>query len=116
MVRVRWRQDMRPALAADVARIDELWSEGLYRFGGPFLTGSGFTAVDAFFAPVAFRVQTYGIKLGADAAAYVQRLLELPAMQRWYADALRESWRDAGHEEDVLRSGAPLRDLRAAVD
>lgn len=112
-VRVRMRHDLPHALAADIARIDELWGEGLRRFGGPFLAGSGFTAVDAFFAPVAFRVQSYGIRLGDVADAYVQRLLDLTAMQRWYADALHESWRDAGHEEDVLRCGELLQDLRA---
>ena len=30
-------------------RLNELWTEGLQKFGGPFLTGSEFTAVDAFF-------------------------------------------------------------------
>jgi len=114
-VRVRLRQDLPAALAADIARIDELWSEGLRRFGGPFLAGPGFTAVDAFFAPVAFRVQTYGIKLGDAAGDYVQRLLELPAMRRWYADALQERWLDAGHEAEVLHSGELLHDLRVPV-
>ncbi len=114
-VRVRLRPDLSAALEADIARVDELWSEGLRRFGGPFLAGAGFTAVDAFFAPVAFRVQTYGIQLGDKAAAYAQRLLDLPAMKRWYADALQESWRDAGHEDDVLRSGELLQDLRTAA-
>ena len=43
------------ALDRDVARLGALWNEGLRRFGGPFLAGTAFTAVDAFFAPVAFR-------------------------------------------------------------
>jgi glutathione S-transferase len=47
------------ALKQDLARIDELWREGTRLFGGPFLAGSQFTAVDAFFAPVVFRVQSY---------------------------------------------------------
>ena len=38
---------------------------GFERFGGPYLAGAEFTAVDAFFAPVVFRVQTYGLALGA---------------------------------------------------
>src|SRR5690606_7295271 len=70
-------------LATDIARLDTLWTEGLTRFGGPFLAGDSFTAVDAFFCPVAFRVQTYDLKLGAPAAAYARRLLDLPAMQDW---------------------------------
>ncbi|MDE1893964.1 MAG: glutathione S-transferase family protein [Xanthomonadaceae bacterium] len=112
-VRVRWRPDLPLALDADIARIDELWSEGLHRFGGPFLAGAGFGAVDAFFAPVAFRVQTYGIRLGETAATYARRLLELPAMQRWYAQGLQEPWRDAGHEQELPRCGELLQDLRA---
>jgi glutathione S-transferase len=100
-------------LAADVARIDELWSEGLGRFGGPFLAGARFTAVDAFYAPVAFRVQTYGLALGPAAAAYVDRLLALPSMQRWYAEALAEPWRDTPHEVESAAVGTITADLRA---
>jgi glutathione S-transferase len=35
------------ALKKDLARIGELFTEGLDRFGGPFLAGAGFGAVDA---------------------------------------------------------------------
>lgn len=102
-----------PALAADVARIDELWCEGLRRFGGPFLAGDRFTAVDAFYAPVVFRVQTYALALGEPAMAYAQRLLALPSMQRWYAQALAEPWRDAGHDDEIASAGRITADLRA---
>jgi glutathione S-transferase len=101
------------ALARDIARIDALWSEGLRRFGGPFLAGAEFGAVDAFFAPVAFRVQTYGIELGDSAAAYAQRLLALASMRRWYAEALAELWRDTPHEADLRVAGEWLADMRA---
>ena len=111
-LRIRLRDDLPAALHSDIARIDELWSEGLARFGGPFLGGNAFGAVDAFFAPVAFRIQTYGLALGDTATAYAQRLRELPPMRRWYADALQESWRDAEHEEEVKRFGTLLADLR----
>jgi glutathione S-transferase len=46
-------------LARDLARLEELWMHGIGRFGGPFLSGSRFCAVDAFFAPVAFRIQSF---------------------------------------------------------
>ncbi|WP_426662062.1 glutathione S-transferase N-terminal domain-containing protein [Rhodanobacter aciditrophus] len=101
------------ALRKDVARIDELWNEGLARFGGPFLAGKAFTAVDAFYAPVAFRIQSYGLQLGDVAMAYAQRLLDLPAMREWYAAALAETWRDPDHEDEARRSGTWLQDLRA---
>jgi glutathione S-transferase len=100
------------ALRRDIARINELWTEGLTRFGGPFLAGEKFTAVDAFFCPVAFRVQTYGLTLEPVAAAYVQRLLALPPMREWMQSAKDEPWRDAAHDEDCLRLGTLLRDLR----
>src|SRR5438270_3065638 len=83
-----------PELKADLARLAELWHDGLSRFGGPFLAGSRFTAVDAFFCPVAFRVQSYGLELPPEAMAYVKRLLDLPAMKLWYEAALAEPYRD----------------------
>src|SRR6185369_969787 len=57
-------------LERELARLDELWGEGLDRFGGPFLGGAGFSAVDAFFAPVAFRVLTYDPPLSDRARDY----------------------------------------------
>lgn len=100
------------AVKADWQRADALWNEGLQRFGGPFLAGDGFTAVDAFFAPLAFRSQTYSPELGRAAQGYVQRLLALPGMQRWYEQALAEPWRDGPHEEDARTKGEWLQDLR----
>ena len=41
------------ALRKELDRLDELWNQGLSHFKGPFLAGPSFTAVDAFFAPVA---------------------------------------------------------------
>jgi glutathione S-transferase len=103
------------ALQADIARIDQLWNEGIERFGGPFLAGSAFGAVDAFFCPVAFRVQTYGLKLSPRAGIYAKRLLGLPSMRRWYDDALAEQWRDAPHEGDLERHGKVVEDLRVGA-
>ncbi|WP_308367085.1 MULTISPECIES: glutathione S-transferase family protein [unclassified Microbulbifer] len=99
-------------LQKDIDRIDELWCEGLRRFGGPYLAGEEFTAVDAFFAPVAIRAKSYSLPLSDTAAAYAERLLQLPAMQAWIAEALQEPWREVGHEEELLRAGAILEDLR----
>ncbi|HEX2525970.1 MAG TPA: glutathione S-transferase family protein [Geminicoccus sp.] len=104
-----------PELERDVARIDEIWNQGLGRFGGSFLAGSDFTAVDAFFAPVAFRIQGYGLKLGDVASAYATKLLELPAMKQWYEAALAEAWREPGHEEEIAATGRLVLDLRRPV-
>ncbi|MHA6205900.1 glutathione S-transferase family protein [Dyella soli] len=112
-MRVRLR-GIDAALRSDIARINELWLQGLQRFGGPFLAGPAFTAVDAFFAPVVFRVQTYGIELDRPAADYARRMLALPSMRRWYEAALAESWRDEAHEEEIRGHGDVLEDLRVA--
>ena len=101
------------ALARDIGRLIDLWNDGLRRFGGPFLAGDKFTAVDAFYAPVAFRIQTYGLKLSTAAAAYADRLLNTHSMREWYADALKETLRDQPHEEGTPRVGRILEDLRA---
>ena len=101
-----------PALQADLDRIDEIWCEGLSRFGGPFLAGASFTAADAFYAPVALRLQTYGLTLSPPAAAYAARLLALPAMQDWYDAALNETWREPSHEADIVAAGTITSDLR----
>ena len=111
-LRIQLPDALPAALRADIARVDELWSEGLARFGEPFLAGARFGAVDAFFAPVAFRMQTYGLALGATATDYGQRLLALPGMQRWYAAALQETWRDEAHEREARQSGRIWQDLR----
>jgi glutathione S-transferase len=101
------------ALTGDLARLDALWNDGLRRFGGPYLAGGAFTAVDAFFAPVAFRIQTYGLALSGAAAEYAERLLTLAPMREWYAAALEETFRDAPHETEMLELGSVLEDLRA---
>jgi len=100
------------ALEKDLLRLGALWNEGLERFGGPFLAGAEFTAVDAFFTPVAFRLQTYGLQLNATADAYAARLLALPAMREWYDAALREPWREISHDEEIAQVAASITDLR----
>ncbi|MBZ9648046.1 glutathione S-transferase family protein [Sphingobium sp. 3R8] len=102
-----------PALGRDIARLRELWEEGLDRFGGPFLAGSRFTAVDAFYAPVAFRVRTYGLDVGRQAQAWVDHMLAHPAMLRWEEGALAETWREDSHEAEIGAAGKIVADYRA---
>lgn len=113
---VRVKLNAFPAgLKNDLARLDALWNEGLSRCGGPFLTGPAFTAVDAFFAPVAFRIQTYGLELSAPALRYAEHLRALAPMQDWYVAALAEPWRDADHEAEITQVGTLLQDLRSSA-
>jgi glutathione S-transferase len=110
---VRVRLNNMPAtLERDIARIGALWNDGLRRFGGPFLAGRAYTAVDAFFAPVAFRIQTYGLELDSASEVYSKRVLQLASMREWYASALSEKWRDVPHEVEVAQVGTILDDLR----
>jgi glutathione S-transferase len=109
-VRVKPRP-MSDALTANIARIKELFEEGLSRFGGPYLAGEAFSAVDAFYAPVAYRIRTYGLDVGAG-QAWVDHIIAHPAMQAWEAEALHETWREVGHEEELRACGEVIADYR----
>lgn len=111
-VRVKPRP-MRPALVRDVARVREIFEEGLECFGGPWLAGTDFTALDAFFAPVAFRIRTYGLDVG-NGQAWVDHVLAHPAMQQWESEALEEAWREEGHEAELAECGEVIADYRRA--
>ena len=112
-VRVR-PKPMSDTLTANIARITELWNEGLARFGGPYLAGPELTAVDAFFAPVAWRVRTYGLDVGAVGQAWADHIIAHPAMQQWEAEALTETWREVGHEEELAACGDIIADYRTS--
>ncbi len=99
------------ALKRDIARLEELFTKGLTEFGGPWLAGAEFSALDAFFAPVAFRIRTYGLDVGAG-QAWTERMLAHPAMRQWEDEALREEWREITHEEELRAAGMVMEDFR----
>lgn len=101
-------------LRVDLARLDELWAQGIDRFGGPFIAGPRFTAADAFFAPVATRIQTYGLPVTERAARYANLLLQQTAVADWIAGGVAETFRDMPHEKEILAAGELLKDLRAS--
>ncbi len=111
-VRVRLHE-FPAALERDIARLGALWNDGLRRFGGPYLAGEAFTAVDAFYAPVAFRIQSYGLTLDTVSVAYTDRLLNTRSMREWYAEALQETLRDQPHDDEITQVGRVVEDLRA---
>ena len=82
------------AVDADVARLTDLWGRCRSEFGagGPYLFGDAFTAADAFFAPVAFRFETFGVALAPAAADYAQALRDHSACRAWRAAAEAEIW------------------------
>ena len=83
---------------SDVNRIVALWRDQLAASGGPYLFG-GLTLADAMYAPVCARFDTYGVALDPVCQAYRDRILALPEMAEWTAEALREP--DEMEELDV---------------
>ncbi|MFN5782888.1 MAG: glutathione S-transferase family protein [Novosphingobium sp.] len=102
---------MSVGLQRNVMRVREIFEEGLARFNGPWLAGSTFSAVDAFYAPVAYRIRTYGLDVGKG-QAWVDHVLAHPAMQQWEAEALAEQWREESHEAELAAAGTITADYR----
>ena len=103
---IRERLDVRPwsdALAANIARVGEIWTDSRARFGqgGPFLCGA-FSIADVFYGPVAFRFQTYGVTPAGTAGAYLSALLAHPFLRDWEAAALAETTIVEADEPRVL--------------
>lgn len=75
------------AVGKNVRTIVERWNQLLAKSGGPFLLGD-WSIADAFYAPVATRFRTYGIKPAdygdtGTAQAYAERLLATPEFLEW---------------------------------
>ena len=73
-VRARLHKIDKP-LQRDIDRIGELFAQGLEQFGGPWLAGSTFSAVDAFYAPVAYRTRTFDLDIGPAGRQWVEHIL-----------------------------------------
>ncbi|WP_299691750.1 glutathione S-transferase family protein [uncultured Vibrio sp.] len=74
----------------DIARIDVIWSAQMAQYPEGWLFGE-WSIADAMFAPVALRVETYGIQLSDKAKQYQQRVLNSPSIQKWLAEASLET-------------------------
>src|SRR5688572_25933710 len=75
-----------PEALLEIERIKAIWNE----CRKPFLFGP-FSAADAMYAPVVLRFRTYEVELPRAGRAYMDAMLELPAMQEWIAAAERET-------------------------
>ncbi len=98
-------------LQRNLMRIHEIFAAGFGQFGGPWLTGERFTVADAFYAPVAFRLRTYGLDAGPG-AEWLERILLHPAMVEWETAALAETWREESHEQELREAGSVIADYR----
>jgi glutathione S-transferase len=76
---------------ANIRRIEQIWHKSIEESGGPFLFGE-FTAVDAFFAPVVVRFDSYLLVDHPTTLAYMKAVQNHPAFQAWAADAAKETW------------------------
>src|SRR5258708_1709333 len=86
-------RELTPDVAADLARIEALWTDCRTRFGagGSFLFGA-FGAADAMYAPVVWRFHTYAVDVSGTAHAYMRAMMALPAWSEWRDAARREPW------------------------
>jgi glutathione S-transferase len=80
------------AASADIARIQQIWTECRERYGktGPFLFGA-FGGADAMFAPVVHRFRTYAVEVAPAARDYMDAMMSLPAFDEWTRAALAET-------------------------
>ncbi|WP_225868239.1 glutathione S-transferase [Bartonella apis] len=101
-----------PELENDIRRVDELFVSAQEKFNGPFLAGDRFTAVDAFFCPVAFRIKNYNLKLSRKSMGYIEQLIALSSMQEWLQLALEEQEMDPMEEQELDRYAIRIKDLR----
>ena len=83
----------------DIERIQTLWTEARaqYGTGDSFLYGK-FSVADAYFAPVVFRFNTYGVRCSPLGTEYMEAMLTHPSMQQWIADSIAEK-EVVDHEE-----------------
>ena len=79
-----------PEVAADLARVIEIFSGLLAASGGPMLFGD-FAIADAYYAPVVMRIRTYALPVPPDVQAWIERLVALPGVEAWIRDALAEN-------------------------
>jgi len=91
------------AVRGDLERVQALWTDALKASGGPFLFGA-FSIADAYYAPVAGRLRTYGMPLHDAAAAYIDRVFASPGVAAWVREALAE--RDFLPFEEPYRSAS----------
>ena len=77
---------------ANIARVQEIWRDCRQHYGsrGPFLFGE-FGGADAMYAPVVHRFRTYAIEVGAEAKAYMETMMALPAFRQWTEAGLAET-------------------------
>lgn len=88
--RAKRKVELTEGTLSDIARIDQIWSQQMAQYPEGWLFGE-WSIADAMFAPVALRMETYGIELSDSARQYQQKQLNSPAIQKWLAEASLET-------------------------
>ena len=71
-------------VAADVARLNQIFTYALDLSSGPWLCGD-YSIADVFYAPVAGRIAGYGLQMTGIVKTYIDMQLADPAFRRWRA-------------------------------
>lgn len=80
-----------PGTVSDIERICHIWDQSIRTNRGPYLLGKTFGILDAFYAPIVLRLQSYGINVeNKNAAKYMKAILENQAVKEWIARAKAE--------------------------
>lgn len=88
--RAKRKVELSEKALADIARIDDIWSQQMDLYPDGWLFGE-WSIADAMYAPVVLRMKTYGIELSAKALQYQNKVLSSPAMLKWLAEASLET-------------------------
>jgi glutathione S-transferase len=80
------------AARADIARVQEIWTDCRARYGaqGPYLFGA-FSAADAMYAPVVHRFRIYAIDVSPAVRDYMAAMMSQPAFAEWTTAGLAET-------------------------
>jgi glutathione S-transferase len=105
-------QPYSPAVAADIARIRQIWRtcRQAHAKSGDWLFGK-FGIVDAMFAPVVLRLHTYAVPVDGPERDYMTTVLHLPALREWLGAAMLET---VTPPEDVEAAAAAAHSERPA--
>ncbi len=74
---------------SDIDRIIDIWQKSLAKSNGPFLFGE-FSMADAFYLPIASRLNTYQVTVPNIMSKYIERMLALPCYQEWLEASILE--------------------------
>lgn len=92
--------EMTDDLRTDIERLEFLLSDTRRRFGGEggYLFGA-FSGVDAMYAPVVTRLDTYQLPVSAETQSYMDTVLANPSFLEWKRQAFEEPWTIEDYEE-----------------